>query len=77
MNALLFGGNSANNKVWIEQVREALAPIFERCVVHTYDHWETGEEFINFEAELTKLHDEVKNLSRYVIFAKSIGTYTG
>lgn len=74
MDLLLLGGNSTSNKPWIYSVRDTLTPSFVASRVHEYAHWESGETFINFDQELSTLPKEVAILSKYVVFAKSVGT---
>ncbi|MBI4099850.1 hypothetical protein HY440_02480 [Candidatus Microgenomates bacterium] len=74
MNLLLLSGESLSNKAWIEMVDQTLKPLFTNTRVLSYDHWETGEERINFEKEYAKLTSSVADLGEYVIFAKSIGS---
>lgn len=73
MDLLLLGGNSAHNKQWVYEVCDALGPLFDRCLVHEYNHWHNGESFINFSEELTALQAETAGMSDYLIFAKSVG----
>lgn len=74
MNLLLLSGESPSNKIWIEQVNQTLKPLFVQTKILYYDHWETGEEHIDFEKEYAKLIASVADLGEYLIFAKSIGT---
>lgn len=74
MDLLLFGGNSARNKDWINLVERKLSSEFTSANVCVYEHWKIGDEFINLEKELARLPSLTKNLGEYVIFAKSIGT---
>jgi len=39
-----------------------------------YDHWQTGENNLNFEVELKKLKALTKGKKNYSIFSKSIGS---
>jgi hypothetical protein len=74
MNILLLGGNSQRNKQWIHQLGDELSPQFDTCRVHDYLHWNGKGNFIDFNAELSRLSDVVVNLDNYVIFAKSVGS---
>lgn len=74
MNILLLSGESISNKSWIEEVNASLAPLFSRTAILYYDHWQTGQEGIDFEKEYKKLISLAQNLNDYIIFAKSIGT---
>ena len=74
MKLVLLGGMSPHNKPWIYQVRDALAPLFDECLVHEYAHWNDAEKTPDLEFELAAVADKVKSLSEYVVFAKSFGT---
>ena len=41
--------------------------------IHNYKHWDTGEDMINFDIELSSLTEKLDNLSPYVFIAKSAG----
>lgn len=74
MNILLLGGNSQRNKQWIHRVSEELSFQFKTRVVHDYLHWDGNGEFIDFNAELSRLDNLLTDLDDYVIFAKSVGS---
>lgn len=74
MNLLLLPGNSPRNKPWIHEVATQLAPLFSRCFVHEYEHWDNGRDFISFNQELGLLGPRVKDFGDYAIFAKSVGS---
>ncbi|MBI2268297.1 MAG: hypothetical protein HYU80_02475 [Candidatus Blackburnbacteria bacterium] len=71
---ILLGGNSLKNKSWIEKIEKKVKPVFPDTYVHYYKHWETGKEIIDFDYELNKLSEFVKDRKNYIIFAKSAGT---
>src|SRR5574340_1376855 len=73
MNLLLLSGESVSNKPWIESVAQTLGSLGPTKILY-YDHWENGQESIDFEKEYAKLPALVEGLDEYVIFAKSIGT---
>ena len=74
MNLLLLPGNNLNNKGWAYEARAALAPLFDRCVVHEYAHWTSGAAIADIDLEIEALRQATKGLDDYAIFAKSIGT---
>ena len=74
MDLILLAGNGSHNKAWIYEVSKTLAPLFDNCLVHDYEHWQNNEANINFDAELAKLRHETEGIGEYVIFAKSIGS---
>lgn len=73
---LVLGGGSAKNKIWVDQCREAYVELFAGVHYLYYDHWETEEQNLDFEAERKKVeqlvveHPDVE----WYIFAKSIGS---
>lgn len=73
MDALILGGNSPHNKEWVEQVKIALAPLFNKIETHEYAHWAQAESTIDFEHELPAVRRETHELSDFVIIAKSAG----
>lgn len=73
MKLLLLSGNSISNKKWIEEVGQILNPLFDEIKIHYYKHWETGEEIIDLDSELSTLTAEINEWKDYMIFAKSAG----
>lgn len=73
MNIIYLAGNSLNNKNWIKRVKMEFDKFSEGEILN-YDHWESGEKWINLENESLKLTELVKNKKDYYIFAKSIGS---
>lgn len=73
MNIVLLGGNNVANKEWIESIEKLVKPDFDLTLVQYYKHWETGKKMMDFEYEYKALLDITKELSDYVIFAKSLG----
>ncbi|MDD3474757.1 MAG: hypothetical protein PHP08_02540 [Candidatus Dojkabacteria bacterium] len=69
MKYLFLPGNSKNNKDWINKLSEEFSG--PKSVIH-YDHWETGEDNIDFNIELEKI-SQLKNSDEYVVVAKSAG----
>lgn len=72
MHIIYLAGNSLNNKTWIEKVKLKF-DLFSTGDILYYDHWKTGDKWINLEAESIKLTNLVKNKNDYNVFAKSIG----
>ncbi|MDP1694529.1 MAG: hypothetical protein Q8L34_03235 [Candidatus Woesearchaeota archaeon] len=70
MKVVLLPGNSKENKAWIEEIEKTLKKECATKVIY-YEHWKTGEETINIEAEVKKLEQVV--VKEGVIFAKSAG----
>ncbi len=73
MDLVLLPGNSLNNKQWIDEVKIALGPTFNKTRVLYYSHWQTGDSLIDFEKEQTALKALTQDLGDLVIFAKSAG----
>jgi hypothetical protein len=74
MKLIILPGNSGKNQDWVQKVASALRSLFDGVEVHGYDHWQTGEELIDLETELTKLRALLGNQSKFWIFGKSAGT---
>jgi hypothetical protein len=66
-------GNSLDNKIWIEKVKNNFE-IFSDGKILDYDHWQNGKKWIDINRENEKLEELVKNENYYNVFAKSIGT---
>jgi len=73
MHIIYLAGNSLNNKTWIEKVKSKFN-LFSTGDILYYDHWKTGDKWINLEAESIKLTNLVNNKKDYNVFAKSIGS---
>lgn len=73
MNLLLLGGVSPENKEWVYEVEAALAPLFEKTVVHEYAHWTSAISHMDFNHELRAVRGKAREMGKYVIFAKSAG----
>ena|SRR5579862_5552148 len=74
MNLLLLAGYSKHNQPWIHGVEDGFKNLFGTTIVHEYKHWETGEDFIDLEAELERVGRSSLAIQPYCIFAKSVGT---
>ena len=70
---LLFSGESISNKHWIETVAQTFSPLGPTKILY-YNHWESGQDSIDFAKEYAKLSAFVEGVGDYVIFAKSIGS---
>ncbi len=73
MHIIYLAGNSLNNKTWIEKVKSNFDSFSTGDILY-YDHWQTGEKWINLEKESEKLTELVKDKKDYFVFAKSIGS---
>lgn len=73
MYIIYLVGNSLNNKTWIEEIKSNFDS-FSTGEILYYDHWQTGEKWINLQRESEKLAKLVKDKKDYFVFAKSIGS---
>ncbi len=73
MHIIYLAGNSLNNKTWIEEVKSNFNSFSDSEILY-YDHWQSGEKWINLKGESEKLSELVKNKKDYFVFAKSIGS---
>lgn len=74
---LVLAGGSLRNKVWGEACVNYFKNQFDVTFLIHYDHWESGESNINFETELEKIAQRVKEAGEegeWYIYAKSIGS---
>lgn len=74
---IVLGGNSSKNLEWGAAVGAKYGPLFDEVYVQQYEHWETGEELIDFPREIEKLRDVITTdglETEYVVMAKSFGT---
>mgnify|MGYP001604600030 CR=1 FL=1 len=73
MKLVILPGNNKSNKEWADAAAEAFASSFSDIYVQSYSHWDTDEEFINFDTELEKL---IKNVGSddCIVVAKSAGS---
>lgn len=73
---IILPGNSVKNRQWGEAVVEHYREQFDATFMLTYDHWETGEETMEFSKEVKKIEKQVKdwpNSTDITIIAKSSG----
>ena len=73
MHIIYLPGNSAGNKAWIEKVKVEFDP-FSTGEILYYDHWTSGQKWLNLTAESAKLAAMVEGQKEYYVFAKSAGT---
>lgn len=75
---VILPGNSPKNKTWGEEVAATYGAQFDAVYQQDYDHWESGEETIDFEREAEKLRDAVASDGgadvEHYVFAKSFGS---
>lgn len=71
---IILGGNSSKNKYWIQDMNKALKLDYT-TVEFFYSHWEENIQDINFEKEIKKLSQLIKDkdITNYSIIAKSAG----
>lgn len=73
MHIIYLPGNSFGNKSWIEKIKTEFDKFSDGEILY-YDHWQSGEKWINLKKESKKLTELVKNKTEYFVFAKSIGS---
>lgn len=75
-NLLVLPGGSRRNVVWGESCEAFFKKYFDSTKFLRYDHWENGEENVDFETEIIKIkrHVESAKSKEWYIFAKSIGS---
>lgn len=73
MYIIYLVGNSLNNKTWIEEIKSNFDSFSTGNILY-YDHWQSGEKWINLQKESEKLAELVKDKKDYFVFAKSIGS---
>lgn len=71
---IILGGNSASNKIWVDDMCAHLNPDFN-VATHEYLHWKGADHDIDFDIELARLERFIKrnNIKEYSIVAKSAG----
>lgn len=72
-NMLILGGYSKYNIDLVKKMRELYSKDYNVTSME-YDHWYSDSE-MNYEKELNKLEEVVKDKNIEVVVAKSIGTY--
>ncbi len=75
---LILPGNSQRNKAWGEACAQYFLDWFDVVYVQNYNHWSTGEQRIDFEAEIEKIEitvdDNQNEAGDWYVFAKSVGS---
>lgn len=75
---LILPGNSQRNKAWGEACAQHFLDWFDVVYVQNYNHWSTGEQRIDFEAEIEKIDiivtDNQTEVGEWYVFAKSVGS---
>ncbi len=75
MRILYLPGNTTNNKEWIDKLAQDTNTSLEKDILH-YSHWDTGEQIINFNTELDRLENLIKD-DEYIVVGKSAGCALG
>jgi len=73
MYIIYLAGNSLNNKTWIEKMKSEFDSFSTGDILY-YDHWQSGNKWINLQRESEKLTDLVEDKTDYFVFTKSIGS---
>lgn len=73
MHIIYLAGNNVNNRTWIEKVK-ANFDSFSTGDILYYDHWQSGEKWINLEKESKRLQELIKDKKDYFVFSKSVGS---
>lgn len=73
MNFILLSGNSIHAKEWMYKLRDSVIAKFGNTYIHNYRHWNSGEDMIDFDTELSSLNEKLDNSSPYIFIAKSAG----
>lgn len=72
MRLIILPGNSPSNKEWADSAKQSFSNSFTDIYVQSYSHWDTGKEFIDFDIELEKLVENVRD-DDCMVLAKSAG----
>ncbi len=73
MKLIVLPGNSKRNKEWADGAAAAGSSSFDPVYKHYYQHWDTGEEVINFDLELRRVTEQA-GVGEFAVFAKSAGS---
>lgn len=73
MKLLFFSGNSLRNRDFAYEAEDKLKDIFDVTYIQGYEHWETGQQWIDLPHELEVLKSS-NQTGEYGVLAKSIGT---
>lgn len=71
---IILGGNSQGNKKWVQEMNNCLRQSHSTSKFY-YSHWETENSDIDFEKEIKRLSNLIKNkdIRNYSLVAKSAG----
>lgn len=71
---IILGGNSQGNKKWVQEMNNCLRQSYSTSMFY-YSHWETENSDIDFEKEIRRLSNLIKNknVQSYSLVAKSAG----
>lgn len=75
MDLIILPGNSENNKSWAQKLRKNLHDSFSEIKILYYQHWKSEEKLINLDHELSELEKLTPKNTKYLIIAKSAGTF--
>ena len=74
---LVLGGGSPRNRAWGEACIQYFKDRFDSAYFMQYDHWVSGEPNLNFQTELNKYEEVVRNSNEqdeWFVYAKSVGS---
>lgn len=69
---VILPGNDKSNKEWATLVANKFAYLFTEVYKQDYSHWNTEQKILDFDAELKKLVENMKDKD-CVVLAKSAG----
>ena len=69
---IILGGNNSRNIEWLKKMESTYKIDYDVLTMH-YDSW-IDNSSIDFNVELVKLQQLVKNMKDYIIIAKSAGS---
>lgn len=75
MRILYLPGNTATHREWVDNLVKDTNTQLGKDVLY-YRHWDTGEQIINFDTELERLKELVKD-DEYIVVGKSAGCALG
>lgn len=75
MFTLILPGNSKNNEQYAKDLEFEFQGHNLNPIMILYNHWQTGEELLDYDFELTKLYEILSKRQNesYKVFAKSAG----
>ena len=63
-NLIILGGNSTKNIKWVDDIEKTFNNDFNVIKI-CYEHWSNGNVEIDFDLELEKFQNKVKDLDDY------------